>query len=63
MHDWPQTEMWNMPWHALQRTLASDVASKLTHKEPLAARRADPEQMTSWLARALIDTHPTHLAQ
>ena len=59
MHDWPLTDMWNMPWHALQRTLASDVARKLTQKEPSTARAAQPEEMTSWLVRALVEHPPT----
>ena len=63
MNQWPLGEMRNLPWHALQRTLATDVASRLTQKESLTASGSGPEDMTSWLVRALVDTPPARFAQ
>ncbi|HEY2684630.1 MAG TPA: hypothetical protein VGI93_14030 [Steroidobacteraceae bacterium] len=62
-HEWPLTETRNLPWHALQRTLASDFASRLIKKEPLTTSSAGPGEMTSWLVRALVDASHTPIVQ
>jgi hypothetical protein len=50
-------ESWSRPWHALQRSLASEVALPLPSKPAppgFAIDEAGP--MSSWLARALGET-------
>jgi hypothetical protein len=60
MHDRIEIpESWSRPWHALQRSLASEVPLQPLPGKPVPSAFAidDVGPMSSWLARAAAHAH------
>lgn len=58
-------EVWSLPWHALQRSLAKGVGSATVASATANLRRSGarmgPQPGSSWLARALDGDAPRAL--